>query len=148
MAGCNELGEPAAVSDALRRADELGRTDPSTTAAWGLMRAGDESGLHSPCGGSVPPGTSAGCGPPGLLARDQVFEGVDRHRRAGIPVAGPIAAVLALLAVGQLPAIGAHLVQQLEHALPTIGEVLPYTLTGPAPQDRAYLTSADVAGDR
>jgi hypothetical protein len=30
VAGCSELGEPAAVSDALRRADELARTDPLT----------------------------------------------------------------------------------------------------------------------
>ena len=28
VAGCSELSEPAAVSDALRRADELARTDP------------------------------------------------------------------------------------------------------------------------
>jgi hypothetical protein len=116
----------------------------------GIDAAGDESGLpRRPLVAAwYCPAALAGVRPSGLLARDQVFEGVDCHRRAGIPVAGSIAAVLALLAVGQLPAVGAHLVQQLQHALPTIGEVLPDTLAGPAAQDRTYLTGADVAGDR
>jgi hypothetical protein len=48
---------------------------------------------------------------PRSLAPDQVLEGVDRHGRAGIPVAGPVSAILAIFPVGQLPAAGPHPVQ-------------------------------------
>jgi hypothetical protein len=67
--------------------------------------------------------------------------GIDGHRQVR-------AAFLVLLPIGQLPAVGTHPVQQLQHALPAVSKVLPQALTRPGPHDRLYLTGADVAGER
>jgi len=80
---------------------------------------------------------------------DAALERIGGQDPGGVPVAAPLILLSLLFLAGELPAVDAHPVEQVQHPRLALGEILSQLGTGSVPQNRPLtILVARIQGDR